>query len=143
MKRIVFLLSLFFICLFTYSQTAKDYHYSICTDGRCIYGGIKNLTFPINSDKTTITIDMPSDISGILVDYENFPFGITGIYCEAYPITACSWNGSSINVTLNKGVDKLPHGTIVTITIETNKPYQNGVLSGYYFIHVDLMVVKE
>lgn len=141
--KFLFFSLLYSICQMTYSQTAEDYHDSICADGHCIYGGIKNLTFPIDSDETTISIDMPSDISGILVDYENFPFGITGIYCGAYPITACSWNVSSINVTLNKGVDRLPHGTIVTITIETNKPYQNGFLGGYYFIHVDLMVVKE
>lgn len=99
------------------------------------------MTFAEGSDETTLTIDMPDGISATLVDYSIPSYGIVGVYCEAYPITGCIYGGDRLTVIVNKGVDRYPNGTVVSLTIDTNKPYSYYPY-GYYYIHVDLIVNK-
>ena len=146
-NRLVICSLILFVNQYVYAQSGESYHNSICTDVHCIYGGTYNLIFNEGYDETTLTIDMPEGISATLVDYNNDnyyitpPYGITGVYCGAYPITGCFYEGDRLSVIMNKGLDRYTNGTIVTLTIETNKPYSY-FPNGYCFIHVDLVVNK-
>lgn len=146
-NRLVICFLFLFVYQNVYAQSGESYHNSICTDVHCIYGGAYNLIFNEGCDETTLTIDMPEGISATLVDYnddDNYitpPYGITGVYCGAYPITGCFYEGDRLIVMMNKGLDRYTNGTVVTLTIETNKPC-TFFPYGYYFIHVDLVVNK-
>lgn len=146
LNRLVICFFFLLINQFVYSQSSEEiYHNSICTDVHCIYGGAYNLIFDEGCEETTLKIDMPEGISATLMDYNDDDitplYGITGVYCGAYPITGCFYEGDRLIVMMNKGLDRYTNGTIVTLTIETNKPYTSFPY-GYYFIHVDLVVNK-
>lgn len=146
LNRLVICFFFLLINQFVYSQSSEEiYHNSICTDVHCIYGGAYNLIFDEGCEETTLKIDMPEGISATLMDYNDDyitpPYGITGVYCGAYPITGCFYEGDRLIVMMNKGIDRYTNGTVVTLTIETNKPYTSFPY-GYYFIYVDLVVNK-